>query len=47
MKWSDHVLTPMLSQLRLMNRDNTGYFGGLAVKKLWTPKAFNHVLQLG
>merc|ERR1719331_1695823 len=33
--------------LRLMNIDNTGYYGGLAVKKLWTPKAFNHVLQLG
>lgn len=33
--------------LRLMNTENTGYYGGLALKKLWTPKAYTHVMQLG
>jgi len=33
--------------LRLTNKENTGYYGGLAIKKIWAPKAFNHVLQLG
>lgn len=33
--------------LRLMNTKGTGYYGGLAAKKLWTAKAYNHVLQLG
>ena len=34
-------------QLRLTNAKNTGYFGGFAAKKMWTTKAYNHVIQLG
>jgi len=33
--------------LRLMDSSNKRYYGGLAVKKLWTPKSFTHVIQLG